>query len=422
LAKLFNRTLPAYAIPVAIVAVGVLLFLVLLFTKSSPDGTKSQEREWLVNAQSLTPGTHRPQLILYGKVESPMEATIEAAVEADVAKTLVKEGDVVKQGQLLLQLDPREAQLVLMQRQAEVDELKAGINSEKQRYQSDQQALAHQTALYELAATKVRREKELMKRGAGSEVDIDRARETMEQQALNLTQQQLNVADHVNRLNTLEAKLAQARALRDKARLDVDRTQILAPFAGRVTALSVSVGDRVQPGEPLLEIFDKDSVELRVQIPSRYLPDVRNDLAAGREIKADAIVDGRDMVLQVDRLAGAIGRGRGGTDALLLVLSGSEHLELGRTVEIILKLAPEDNIFALPESAVYGRNRVYKIVQGRLQPVYVTIVGQSTNGKGKHLVLIESEELKAGDSIITTQLSNARQGLKVKVAQDKVGG
>ena len=66
-----------------------------------------------------------------------------AAINADVEEVPVKEGQYVQQGQALVKLNSADYELQLKQRKAELAEIKAQINSEQQRYKSDQQALEH---------------------------------------------------------------------------------------------------------------------------------------------------------------------------------------------------------------------------------------------------------------------------------------
>ena len=68
---------------------------------------------------------------------------------------------------------------------------------------------------------------------------------------------------------------------------------------------------------------------------------------------------------------------------------------------------------ALPVSALYRNDRVYVIEDDRLQSVLVTQVGEMLSEDGTMQVLVQSDELQAGDKILTTLLSNAMSGLKV---------
>jgi RND family efflux transporter MFP subunit len=68
-------------------------------------------------------------------------------------------------------------------------------------------------------------------------------------------------------LREAEAALAAAVATLAKSRLDLERTRIRAPFAARVRSAAVEVGQVVQPGQPLVTLFDAAEVEVRLPVP-----------------------------------------------------------------------------------------------------------------------------------------------------------
>ncbi len=415
------RKLPPYAIPVVIIVSSLVIFLLMFVTKPTPKAKSVQEKAWVVETKVVEKGIYRPNLVLYGKVETPRDANLETAVDAYVMKTFVDEGDRVEEGQTLIQLDKRDAQLLLAQREAEVKELQASLKSEAARYAQDKEAMSHEQALLELTKRTVTREEQLKERGIGSEVAIDKASQAYRSQYLKYNERVLAENDHENRLAQINARLAKAEALRDKAALDLERTTIKAPFTGRISGLEVAVGDRVQVGEVLAKLFDTDALELRVQVPSRYLHSVRNALDKGEELLAKAKVNGSVMSLRLDRLSGQVGRGMGGTDALFHIISGGKNLPLGQSVEVLFDLPVEKDTVILPSSAIYGNNQIYVVKQRRMQPINVERVGYISQSDGQQDTVVKSEKLQAGDEVVTTQLPNAAKGLKVDVRKRVTG-
>jgi RND family efflux transporter MFP subunit len=80
-----------------------------------------------------------------------------------------------------------------------------------------------------------------------------------------------------------EKSLAAARASLEQARVDRGRTQVKAPVAGRVRTASAEVGQVVQPGQALAEIFDLAAVEVRLAIPAADAAFVDLPLGAGSD-------------------------------------------------------------------------------------------------------------------------------------------
>jgi multidrug resistance efflux pump len=110
-------------------------------------------------------------------VETPHRASLRAAVNADVAEVPTAEGRQLSAGEPLVILDDREIELVLRQRQADLAEIEALIDSERQRHQSDLAALKRERVLPELAEQAVARAQDLYQRNLGSQSLLDEARQ-----------------------------------------------------------------------------------------------------------------------------------------------------------------------------------------------------------------------------------------------------
>ena len=234
---------------------------------------------------------------------------------ADVKELTALSGSVVAKGELLLRLDDHDLKLMLRQRNAEVADIQAQIESEKKRHGSDITALKHERALYDLAERALKRAERLAQTQAGTQARVDEAQRALRLQALALTNRQRAVSDHSPRLAQLDARLNRSKAVRDQVRRDLQRSELTAPFDGRITAVHVSPGDRVRPGDRLIDLFDTNFVELRTQVPNRYLPTLRQALNHGSAVTATIELNGTAIALELNRLAGKIERGQGGVDA-----------------------------------------------------------------------------------------------------------
>ncbi|MEM1243734.1 MAG: efflux RND transporter periplasmic adaptor subunit [Pseudomonadota bacterium] len=398
--------------------IAILLIYIVFFAQKATKPSNLTERTWRVEALRVTNGAYAPQVVLYGKVESPQTSTLESTIKADVNVVNVKEGQFVKQGELLIQLDDREAAINLTQQKAEVTDLESQIKSEYNRYNFDKQSYDHEKALVKLQKREMERFAYLVKQQAGSESALDQAEQKLRELNLKVSGRELMLEDHKHRLTMLKAKLAKAKATLDQAKLDMQRTKIFAPFNGRVMRVNVSVGDRMQPGEPLVEIFDINDIEIRAPIPTTYLTEVKRALLSKTVLAAYTLVDDKKVSLQLRRIAGMVEKGQGGVDGLFDILDDRKYyLSIGRIVEVYLELPKEKDIIAIPPQSIYDSNRVYKIINNRLQAVNVKQIGQLTNGDNSQYILIKTKQLKPGDIILATSLPNARSGLKVDISQ-----
>lgn len=404
-------------LPILILLIGAGGLAALVNSKPQREALEAEEKAWVIGVMTVEPATATPQLGLYGRVRSPRTANMSAAVTADVRSVDVLEGQYVSSGETMVVLDDREAELLRAQRAAEVADISAQIDNERQRNKNDIKALEHEEMLLALNQREVKRAEKLAKRKLGSEAQIDQMRQAEERQAMAVDQRRFSINEHASRRAQLDARLARAKSLLRRAELDLDRTRVKAPFAGRVSRVSVSPGDRVRGGDEILTVYNTAEIEIRAQIPTRQVPLVRDALARGNALEANALVDGRRLRARLDRFTAQVERGGGGADAYFRVIEGGKDLPLGRTVELIVDLPEVHASIALPYEAVYGTNRIYRLDGDRMRTLDVERVGEQRSTDGSARVLVRSPELQSGDRIVVTQLPNAMDGLRVRVAE-----
>lgn len=405
-------------IPLIIIAASILGFVLLNASKPETKASPKPEKSWLVEAVDVQFQDVAPELTLYGRVETPRDANLKAAVEADVVGVEVLEGETVTAGQLLIQLDDTDVDLVRQQRQADVAEAMAAIDSENQRFKRDKGLLANQQELVSLSEKAVNRAEKLEKTRLASQAALDESRAAYQQQLLSLKQLQHDIDEHSARLAQLKAAQIRAQALLEQSKVNLQRTQIRAPFSGRVAGLNVALGDRVRPGDSMLTVYDLQNLEVRAQIPGRYIARVRHMLGQGQVPRAVATLDNETIQLALHRLSGEVRQDSGGIDGLFRITDNHESLPLGTFVEMQMQLPLESHVIKVPYSALYGLDKVFLIEDGVLKSVSVERIGEMTDKDGQSQLLIRSDALAAGDKIAATQLPNAITGLRVEIAGD----
>jgi membrane fusion protein (multidrug efflux system) len=83
-----------------------------------------------------------------------------------------------------------------------------------------------------------------------------------------------------------DSNLAFANASTELAKAHIDKTRIVAPFAGIVSLRQVSVGEYITPGQPLVGLDAIERIKVDFKVPEKYLPTVRTGQHI--EIKVDA--------------------------------------------------------------------------------------------------------------------------------------
>lgn len=406
------RKLLKILLPLLILFVGLAVFKFLKDTRPEREAAAVQERVWRVEVEPVEPSSLSPELSLYGRVETPDLLKVAASAQARVAEVAVRDGDRVSAGQLLIRLDERDFLPGIRQAQALVAELKAQVLSERNRIESDRESLEQEQALLAIAKDGVERAQRLTKQRVGSETDLDKAEESLARQALAVRSRRLDIDDHPARLQALEAKLESARARLEDIELDFERAVVTAPFDGVVAGVEVTTGDQVKQDEVLLRLYALGGLEVRARIPAPYQVEIQSALTRGAALSAAAEVGGARVPLRLDRVAGEALPS--GVDGLFTVEAHAELLRLGQMVSVRLVRPQRADAVAVPFQAVYGGDRVYKLVDGRMRGLQVESLGGMNDGNGGERLLVRSDELAAGDEVVVTHMPNAIDGLRVE--------
>ncbi|WP_101759515.1 efflux RND transporter periplasmic adaptor subunit [Oceanicoccus sp. KOV_DT_Chl] len=399
-----------------IVAAAVCIMFLLIFSKSEQAPAPKQEKSWLVDVQTVVPTSDSPSLMLFGQVQSPQDAQLSAAIESVVIEMLINDGDTVTKGSPLVKLDARDTQLNLMTAEADLKEATAQYKLSLVKQKQLVNAYDKEKVLLDITQSKYKRSKNLYDQKSISRNDFDSATENLTRQQLSVEQAEFKVAENNTRTIELEAKILRFTAMRDKAQLDLERATITAPFSGIISDLAISIGDRVRNGDELMRLQNPKALEVRTQIPSRYALNVRNNLQQGELIPATITLGNARLNGKVIRVSGQTREGTGGVDAFIGFDTTPLGLSLGSTIRLQLDLPAVDNIIAVSAEAIYGENTIFKIVDGRMQMIEVDRIGEKTTDDGRTLVLIRSGQLQQGEKVILTKLSNASNGLLVKIA------
>ena len=399
-------------LPLIILAVGVLVFIALKATRPEPAEVTATERSWRVEVQAITPGSQVPVLPLYGEVLAPDQQTITATLAGRVAERPVSEGMSVKQGDLLLALDEADIGPALAQARAQVDDLDAQISSEQVRYRNDQAALKSEQAIVANARRQFERIESLVGRNLASRENLEAATDALARAELTVSTRQRAIQEHPARLQSLEAKLAQARANLAATQRDVDRARVVAPFDGVVTGIEVAVGDQVSRNEPLLTVYPTRGLEVRARVPQVFQNELITALGQGQTLTAISD-NGHQFVLA--RFAGL--SDPAGTEAVLELQGEPGGLRPGALLPLTLERPARQQAVDVPFSALYGADSVYLMTEdGRMQRVEVERIGEARSENGERRLLIAGEQLTPGARLITTHLPNAVTGLKVELA------
>jgi membrane fusion protein (multidrug efflux system) len=221
-------------------------------------------------------------------------ALVSSRVSGTVIDVYVQDNWSVKEGQLLLRLDPRDFEVRVAQAEAQlerarqtVDETYSGIDSATAGVHLAESQLGQAQIDYDRAKT-------LKEQGVASLSSYDQAQTALKIAIANrslashqLEQAHAALGPEVGRDHTRYNRpiVMQAEAALRAAKLDLTYTQIHAPFDGIITHKSVHVGHRIQVGEPLMAIVPARRLYVTANFKETQLTNVR--VGQNAEIEAD---------------------------------------------------------------------------------------------------------------------------------------
>ncbi|MCM2369815.1 efflux RND transporter periplasmic adaptor subunit [Aporhodopirellula aestuarii] len=189
----------------------------------------------LVETITLERGTYRPQITVLGTVQAAREVDLSPRVSGQVVEMSPEfiPGGIVEQGTVLLKIDRADFENALLISKSELEQVQASLEIE-----SGRQSLA-QKELTMLEGT------------------IDATN-----RALVLRQPQIA---------SIRAEVKAAEAAVRRAQLDLDRTEVVAPFDAQILTRSVNVGSQVSPGDQLGRLVGIDEYWISAAVPVRSL-------------------------------------------------------------------------------------------------------------------------------------------------------
>ncbi|BCN92499.1 secretion protein HlyD [Thiomicrorhabdus immobilis] len=396
-------------IPVLIIAAAIVLFVYMKSTKPVQKPVNVQEKVWMVESMKAQFEDLSPVQTLYGKVESNALVAASAPVAGVIEQVLVKEGQNVVKGQALVAISQADLMIPLAQAKAEVANATAQLKLQKLTNEANQQRYEHESKVLKLKQVAVTRAQQLMSKNLASQSSVDAANEALVRQEYVVVGAKLAVQENQLKISQTQAALDKAKAALQQAELNVKRGQLIAPYDARIAQVNVSEGSRVNAGVVMVSFYALDSLELRAKLPVSQLPGVTKALQQNIPLHAYYQTADSEERFKLLRLAGEASTS--GVDAFFALPKSLSELRPGELMEVNLKGVAQNNVVAVPYSAIYGSNRLYLIVDGRLQSHTVEMKGEVLRA-GRLWALVKPD-FAEGSKICLTHLPNATTGLKV---------
>jgi len=285
-----------------------------------------------------------------GEVRALADAALTVGEPGPVARVLVREGDRVEEGQVLLEIDDRLARAQL----GEAAATRKSLAVEK--------AFAeHRVKVFE----------RLVEEDAGSPGEVDEQR---------------------TQARALQARQAAAGASVQAQAERVQRHRIVAPFAGVVSRRHVDPGDWLDPGESALEVVSEGRVEVQVRVPPALVEE------EGSIVDVKLAVGQRSTRGGVVAMVGALDPE---TRTALLRVSPEEAepwLRPNAPATVVFSVKQTGGWVVPRDALVYGvqKVRLVRVVDGQAKPLEVEVLAEH-GGEA----LVRGEGLAAGVAVVT---------------------
>lgn len=372
-----------YFLPAFVVIIGVAVAAAIIATGPQLDPQPPAVNAPMVRTSAAVHETVQLTAITHGTVLPRTESELVPEVSGRVIgiSPAMVSGGFFRQGDLLLEIDPLDYEV--------------GLEQAKAALASSRSELTNATKAHE-------RQLDLAERQSTSQSQKD---------------------DALNRLHFAQASLREARARLSRARRDLERTRITAPYDGRVRSERVDIGQFVNRGAPVASLYATDVAEVRLPLHDEELAYLDLPLAGTpfEDRQARAILRAQ-FAGEQHTWEGQIVRTEGELDPQTRMINviaqvdapyqqkgNRPPLAVGLFVEAEIVGHQVDNIFVLPRSALQQNEQIYVVGDdNRLQFRDITILRSVAEE------IYISDGIRPGELICLSPVNNAIPGMLVQ--------
>ena len=392
--KSIKKRIIHICVMLVLLGAGVAGFLALTASKPQLKRTKPPAPMPVVRASKITTGPQSVTIRGEGTVRPLREIQLVPQVNGKLVyvSPVMVDGGEFKKDDILLRIDPLDYQLAVTLAQARVKD------SESRLIVAEEEAASAQE------------EWRLLYQDKGAQVE--------EPPPLVAKEPQLAAA---------KAKLAADRADLQKARLHLGRTELKAPFNGRVSDESVDIGQYVSSAKPLATLFSTDAAKIVVPFENEslfwfHVPGFTPGNGSGSAVTIRARIAGRELTWrgQVVRAEGELDERTRMVPVVVRVekpYASKPPLMAGLFVTVEIQGRTLENAAVIPRAALRDNNTVWVVDEtGLLVFRRVDVARLGTNQA------ILRSGLKDGEMVVTSGLKIVTDGMKVRLMPPKKEG
>lgn len=308
-------------------------------------------------------------LILNGTVEPERKVEVFSRLSAYVKRLASEEGELVKEGQLLAQLDDTEIRISYQQAKIQLDQAKLTLDEEQGNYTRNQ---------------------ELKKNSLISEQAFQASQATFRKAKL----------EYENKVEAFK-----------NLKLQLDYTRITAPVGGYVTERLIEVGSKVNANQQVFTVEDFHPLLIKVYVPTSDIVNLKQGMVAA--INTD-ILKGMTFEGTVKLINPRIDVQSGTVKVTIEVFDKAMRLKPGMFVEVKIMVSDKDDALVIPRKSVqYKQNKPYVFMFNRGEVSRREIVTGITEGDDIEVL----EGIDDGETIVTVGVETLKDNMKVNVAR-----
>lgn len=340
------------------------------------------------------------------------ETVVSAEIEGRVLDVKADLGDAVDKGAVLVRISDEEQRYLMQQTEAQLRMAmeRVGLRNEKDRITDVRESTEVRRAQADLfdAEQRFSRVRSLVDQGIGSRSELDQAQARYNSARAAYDQS-------VNSARNLLQEIERSRAALQLQRKKLADTTVYAPFAGSIKERTVTPGSYVRPNAPLFTLVKTDPIRLRLEVPERMAPWIRNGQIA--EVQVEAFED-RKFQGKVWRISPTVDQNKRTFVVEALIANAAGELKPGSYARASLPTNKVDRVRLAPSRAlayVFGSNKAYVVKGGVVEARDVKLGDRFEN----EVEIVEG--LEEGETIAVTQLNRLDTGTKVAVAEGPAG-
>ncbi len=387
---------------------------VMVRLNEEPRVQPQREREFAANVVLLEPATLTPELTVFGELRSRRTLALRSGtggIVLEVSEDLV-EGGVVEQGQILVRIDPAEAEAELNRTQADLQDAEAEVRDAERALALAQDDLVAAQGQYTLQQQALTRARDLETRGVGTTAAVETAE-------LAVSSAQASVLSSRQSAITAEARIDQARTGLDRAKIAVAEaerivadTVVRAAFDGILSEVTVSLGGRLTANEQFAQLIDPGQLEVAFRVSTSQYARLLdgNGTLLNAPVRVALDVSGVNLHAdgQIIREGATVGTGQTGR-LLFARLDSAAGFRSGDFVTVGIDEPEVDGVSLVPSTAVAADQTVLVVDdENRLQLASVELLRRQGDN-----VIIRIGDL-VGQTIVAERSPLLGAGIKVQ--------